>query len=146
MAISIQTSWPQRVKYNPEKPITTARMRRLMLRERTMDLRSRSLACCSSAMRRESKSRGSPATPATMTTNQIYKWPNLAKDFFHFLKQAARLRLVLDGGCSGQLGQQFALTLVEPGGRLESYLDMKIAFATSPDGRQPFPAHPQDCS
>src|SRR5215471_6303880 len=146
MAISIQISCPQRVKYRAINETTTTRMMRLMVRERVMDLRSRSLACCSSAKRRESSSRGRPAIQATMMTNQIYRWPNLAKDFFHFLKQAARLRLVFNRGRSAQLCQQFTLSLIEPGRRLNSYLNVEVSFAAAPDGRHSFATHAQNRS
>src|SRR2546423_9176458 len=121
-------------------------MTMLMLRAREMEFPWRNLASCSSAKRRESSRRGSPAKSATKTTNQIYQWPRLAKDVFHFLKQAAWLRFVFHLRGAGQLREQFTLALGQFGG--SDYLDLhvQVAFASSFHRGYALAANAENCS
>src|SRR5438552_3838934 len=106
-------------------------MTTLMLRAREMEFPWRNFASCSSAKRRESSRRGSPANSATKTTNQIYQWPRLAKDVFHFLEQAARLRFVFYLRGARQFREQFTLAFGQPGGCHYLDLHVQVAFASS---------------
>src|SRR5260370_27955417 len=124
------------MKYMPAKTAPTNRNTKLLSRSRDTGL-SRSRCCCSSAKRRGRSTRMAPASPATMTTNQMEYLP---KNIFHLVEQAARFGLIVNRRRAPNLFQEHALSSGQLGWGVHSHFHEQIAFSRALQRRQSFAA------